>query len=138
MATLQKLVGKVGSAAKEIAHIVKQFLPVVIYVVEGISQQFVSLVLPIHNINAGVSIVSGSDYNGDGGKIVLVFVKVSGRITAVVAKGRLVGRNIIPFKILIPDEDTSAVIREIRGTHNSIFLVSLYYFANPVPNWAKD
>jgi hypothetical protein len=88
----------------------------------------------VHNINAGVSIVSGSDYNGDSGKIVLVFVKVSGRITAVVAKALMVSRYIIPFKILIPDEDTSAVIREIRGTHNSIFLVSLYYFANPVPN----
>jgi hypothetical protein len=94
-------------------------------VVVSIAKEFVRLVLPIHDVNTGIGVVPGSEHDCNGGEIVLVLVKISGRITVVAVKALIVGRNIVPFKILIPDKDTSARVREIRSTHN--FVVFLYY-----------
>jgi hypothetical protein len=124
--SFEKLVGEVPGATEEIAHIVQQFLTGIVAIIASIPYQFVGFVLPIHDVNAGIGIVAGGEHDCDGGEIVLVLVKVSGRITAVVVKALVVGRNIAPFKILIPDKDTSAVIGEIRCAHNAkSFMVTL-------------
>ena len=117
-ATLQSGVGEVLGTTEEVANVIDKFLPVMIGIVVGISQQFVCLVLPIHNVNAGVCVVSGGHHDCDGGEVVLVVVKVCGGITAVITERFGVGRYIVPVKVLVTDKDTSAVIRKIRGTHN--------------------
>ena len=53
------------------------------------------------------------------GKVILVVSKVAGRITAVIIKAIANGRTIAKLNPVIGNEDTSAVIGEIRSTHNA-------------------